>query len=152
ATKVVMANMAEHWREPDHGIWEVRGEPKHFLSSKVMCWFAAHTSAELARIRAEEKLAAEWTALADEIKADVCKTGVDSRGVFVQSYGSKTLDASNLLMTMLGFLPPDDERLRATIFAIAKELTVDGLVLRYDTTTTDDGLSGEEGTFCICSF
>jgi GH15 family glucan-1,4-alpha-glucosidase len=144
--------MRSHWREPDRGIWEVRGEPKHFVSSKVMCWLAAHVAAKIARTREDEAYEGEMTALADEIRADILQNGVDERGVFTQHYGSKSLDASTLLMPMLGFLPPEDPRLRATILAIADELTVDGLVLRYKVDDTDDGLEGEEGTFCICSF
>jgi GH15 family glucan-1,4-alpha-glucosidase len=140
-----------HWREPDQGIWEVRGEPQHFTSSKLMCWVAADRGARLARLR-EERCAAEWQAAADEIHADVLEHGLDDRGVFVQHYGTKALDASVLLMPLLRFLPPDDERIRRTVLAVADELTVDGLVLRYKVDETDDGLSGEEGTFAICSF
>jgi alpha,alpha-trehalase len=140
------------WREPDRGIWEVRGEPKHFTSSKVMCWVAADRGARLARLRDEAELAARWQVAADEIHADICTNGVDERGVFTQHYGTTSLDASLLLMALVGFLPPDDERLVATVEAIADELTVDGLVLRYRVKETDDGLSGEEGSFTICSF
>src|SRR5205085_228062 len=93
-----------------------------------------------------------WQAAADEMKADSCKRGVDSRGVFVQHYDTKALDASCLLMPLVRFLPPEDPRVRATVLAIANELTVDGMVLRYRTDETDDGLRGEEGTFTICSF
>ena len=93
-----------------------------------------------------------WQKAADEIKAEICDKGVDDRGVFVQHYDTNDLDASNLLIPIMGFLPPDDERVRATVLAIADELTKDGLVLRYRVDTTDDGLSGEEGTFTICSF
>jgi alpha,alpha-trehalase len=140
------------WREPDRGIWEVRGEPKHFTSSKVMCWVAADRGARLARLRDEIELADRWQAAADEIHADICTNGVDERGVFTQHYDTTSLDASLLLMALVGFLPPDDERLVATVEAIADELTVDGLVLRYRVKETDDGLSGEEGSFTICSF
>jgi alpha,alpha-trehalase len=141
-----------HWREPDQGIWEVRGAPKHFTSSKAMCWVAADRGARLARMREEHDLAAEWQAAADEIHADVCARGVDDRGVFTQHYDTQALDASCLLMALVGFLPPDDPRIVATVNAIADELTVEGLVLRYRVKETDDGLSGEEGTFTICSF
>jgi GH15 family glucan-1,4-alpha-glucosidase len=141
-----------HWREPDRGIWEVRGEPKHFTSSKIMCWVAADRGARLAELRDEEGLAARWQAAASEIKADVLANGVDERGVLTQFYGSKALDASVLLAPLMRFLPPDDERIRATVAAIADELTVDGLVLRYRVEETDDGLTGEEGVFTICSF
>ena len=142
----------EHWREPDRGIWEVRGEPRHFTSSKVMCWVAADRGARLARLRENDELAARWQAAADEMHADICEHGVDERGVFTQYYGTTALDASNLLIPLLGFLPPDDPRLRATVLAIADELTEHGLVLRYRVEQTDDGLTGEEGTFTICSW
>ncbi|MDQ6742246.1 MAG: glycoside hydrolase family 15 protein [Candidatus Dormibacteraeota bacterium] len=141
-----------HWREPDRGMWEVRGDPKHFTSSKMMCWVAADRGARLARIREDWALAETWQAAADEIHADICANGVDDRGVFTQYYGSKALDASMLLMPLLRFLPADDPRMRRTVLAIADELTDDDLVKRYEVEETDDGLSGEEGTFAICSF
>jgi GH15 family glucan-1,4-alpha-glucosidase len=141
-----------HWRGPDRGIWEVRGEPQHFTSSKVMCWVAADRGARLARLRDEADVADRWQAAADEIHADVCANGLDARGVFTQYYGTDALDASLLLMPLVRFLPPTDERVRRTVLAIADELTVDGLVLRYRTEQTDDGLSSEEGSFTICSF
>jgi alpha,alpha-trehalase len=142
----------EHFPEPDRGIWEVRGAPKHFTSSKVMCWVAADRGARLARLREQFELAAKWQAAADEMHADILAHGVDERGVFTQYYGTTALDASALLIPLVGFLPRDDPRLRATVRAIADELTVDGLVLRYRVEETDDGLAGEEGTFTICSF
>ena len=141
-----------HWREPDRGIWEVRGEPKHFTSSKMYCWVALDRGARLARRRGDEALTDKWQAVADEIHADVLAHGLDDRGVFTQHYGGTALDASLLLLPLVRFLPADDERIRATVLAIADELTVDGLVLRYRVEETDDGLSGEEGTFAICSF
>ena len=141
-----------NWRLPDRGIWEVRGEPKHFTSSKLMCWVAVDRGARLARIREEHELAAEWQAAADQIHADICEHGLDERGVFVQHYDTDALDASVLLMPLVRFLPADDPRIVSTVYAIADELTVDGLVLRYRVKETDDGLSGEEGSFTICSF
>ncbi|HUO70030.1 MAG TPA: glycoside hydrolase family 15 protein [Solirubrobacteraceae bacterium] len=141
-----------HWREPDRGIWEVRGEPKHFTSSKVMCWVAADRGARLAQIRADERTAERWEAAAAEIHADICANAVDERGVFVQHYDTAALDASVLLMPLVRFLPPDDDRIRDTVRAVADELTEEGLVLRYRVDETDDGFSGEEGTFTICSF
>ena len=141
-----------HWREPDRGMWEVRGEPQHFTSSKMMCWVAADRGARLARIREDLDLAGRWQAAADEMHADICANGVDERGVFTQHYGTQALDASLLLMPLVRFLPPQDPRVRATVMAIAEELTVEGLVLRYRVKETDDGLSGEEGSFNICSF
>jgi alpha,alpha-trehalase len=142
----------EKWREPDRGIWEIRGEPQHFTSSKLMCWVAADRGARLAEIRDELEYGARWQSAADEIKADICDNALDDRGVFTQHYDTDALDASVLLMVLTRFLPPDDERIRKTVLAIADELTLDGLVLRYRTDETDDGLAGEEGTFTICSF
>jgi alpha,alpha-trehalase len=142
----------EHWREPDHGVWEVRGEPKHFTSSKLMCWVAADRGARLAEIRGDLEHAVRWQTAADEIKDDICTNALDARGVFCQHYETTALDASVLLMPLVRFLPRGDERIRRTVLAVADELTVDGLVLRYRTEETDDGLRGEEGTFTICSF
>jgi GH15 family glucan-1,4-alpha-glucosidase len=142
----------ERWREPDRGIWEVRGEPRHFTSSKVFCWVAADRGARLARLRGDATAAERWQAAADEMHAEICDRGIDDRGVFVQHYDTDALDASLLLVPLVGFLPPSDDRVRATVLAIADELTEDGLVLRYRVDSTDDGLQGEEGTFTICSF
>jgi GH15 family glucan-1,4-alpha-glucosidase len=142
----------ENWHKPDRGIWEVRGEPKHFTSSKLMCWVAADRGARLAALREEDKLVERWQAGAKEIHEDICANGVDKRGVFTQHYDTDALDASVLLMPLVRFLPPSDERIKKTVLAIADELTEDGLVLRYRVEETDDGLSGEEGTFAICSF
>ena len=141
-----------NWREPDRGIWEVRGEPKHFTSSKMFCWVALDRGARLAEIREDAQHTERWRSVADEIHDDVCTNGVDERGVFVQYYGSTALDASLLLMPLVRFLPPSDDRIRDTVFAIADELTEYGLVMRYRTEQTDDGLAGQEGTFMICSF
>jgi GH15 family glucan-1,4-alpha-glucosidase len=142
----------ECWRLPDQGIWEARGEPKHYTSSKLMCWVALDRGARLAARRGKMALADEWREVANEIHAEICEKGLDSRGVFVQHYDSDALDASNLLMPLVRFLPHDDPRVRATVLAIADELSDNGLVLRYKVDETDDGLSGEEGTFLICSF
>ncbi len=142
----------ENWREPDRGIWEVRGEPQHFTSSKLMCWVAVDRGARLAHIRADHATAQRWREAAEEIHADICEHAIDNRGVFVQAYGATALDASVLLMPLVRFLPPDDERVRATVLAIADELTENGLVLRYRVNDTDDGFASEEGTFTICSF
>ena len=117
-----------------------------------MCWVALDRGARLARMYDEPMYAEKWQALADQIHADICQNGVDDRGVFVQRYGSTALDASLLLLPLLRFLPPEDPRIRATVLAIADELTHEGLVLRYRVEETDDGLQGEEGTFTICSF
>jgi GH15 family glucan-1,4-alpha-glucosidase len=142
----------ENWREPDQGLWEVRGEPRHFTSSKLMCWVAVDRGARIAEIREDTERALRWQAAADEIKADICEHALDERGVFCQHYETNALDASVLLMPLVRFLPADDERIHATVLTIAEELTVDGLVLRYRVEETDDGLRGEEGTFTICSF
>ncbi len=142
----------QYWREPDQGIWEVRGAPKHFTASKVMCWVAAARGAHLAEERGDEERAKRWRAGADKIKAEVLDKGVSDRGVFRQHYKTDDLDASLLLLPIMGFLPPDDKRIKATVLAIADELTKDGLVLRYRVDGTDTGFEGEEGTFTICSF
>jgi alpha,alpha-trehalase len=142
----------ENWSEPDRGIWEVRGEPRHFTSSKLMCWVAADRGARLAEIRKDNRAAERWRAAADQIHADICEHALDARGVFVQHYDTTALDASVLLMPLVRFLPADDPRIRDTVLAIADELTESGLVLRYRVDETDDGLAGEEGTFAICSF
>ena len=141
-----------HWREPDQGLWEVRGPARHFTASKVLCWVAADRGAKLAQLRGDDEHAVAWRKAADEIHADVCANATDDRGVFGQYYGTTVLDASALLIPLVGFLPPDDERVRATVLAITDELTEDELVLRYRVEETDDGFSGEEGTFTICSF
>jgi GH15 family glucan-1,4-alpha-glucosidase len=142
----------ENWADPDRGIWEVRGEPRHFTSSKLMCWVALDRGARLAEMREELDLAARWQEIADEIHADICTNAVDERGVFCQHYDTDALDASCLLIPLVRFLPPDDERVVATVNAIDRELTEQGLVLRYRVSETDDGLVGEEGSFAICSF
>jgi GH15 family glucan-1,4-alpha-glucosidase len=143
---------AKVWKEPDQGIWEARGEPRHYVSSKLMCWVAMDRGARLAERRGEQEQAEHWQSLADEIREDILTRGVDSRGVFRQHYDTDELDASSLLVPLMRFLPPQDERVRATVMAIREELTEGGLVLRYRTDATDDGLHGEEGTFLICSF
>jgi alpha,alpha-trehalase len=140
------------WREPDQGIWEARGAPQHYVSSKLMCWVALDRAAQLAEIRGDSDAQESWRATAEEIRADILEHGVDDRGVLRQHYETDSLDASALLAAIFGFLPGEDERLRATVKAIAEELTEDGFVLRYKTNETDDGLSGKEGTFLICSF
>ena len=142
----------KYWREPDAGIWEVRGELQHFTSSKIMCWVAVDRGAKIARLTGEDGKASEWELAAQQIKDDILANGVDERGVLTQHYGTKALDASLLLAPLLRFLPPEDPIIRKTVLAIADELTINGLVLRYKVTETDDGFSGEEGSFTICSF
>jgi GH15 family glucan-1,4-alpha-glucosidase len=140
------------WRQPDQGIWEASGKPQHYVSSKLMGWVALDRAAKLADIRGDQDLAATWGATAAEIKDDILTQGVDQRGVLRQHYDTDALDASTLLAAIFGFLAPDDKRLRASVLAIADELTENGFVLRYRTEETDDGMSGKEGTFLICSF
>jgi len=140
------------WRDPDQGIWEARGAPQHYVSSKLMCWVALDRASQLAAIRGDDARAQEWRATAEKIHADILSNGLRHDGVLRQHYATDALDASVLLAAIFGFLPRDDERLRATVNAIAKELTENGFVLRYHTAETDDGLSGKEGTFLICSF
>jgi len=132
------------WRKPDRGIWEIRGEPKHFTSSKMFCWVACDRGARLAEIREDWEQAKAWRAEADEIHTDVLEHGLDDRGVFVQHYDTDALDAALLLMPLLRFLPPQDERVRNTVLAIADELTESGLVLRYRTEETDDDFREHE--------
>ena len=139
------------WQNPDQGIWEARGKPQHYVSSKLMCWVALDRAAKLAEIRGDPKLQEKWAAVADEIRADILEHGVRD-GVLRQHYETESLDASTLLAAIFGFLPGDDETLRKSVLAIANDLTEDGFVLRYRTGETDDGLSGKEGTFLICSF
>jgi GH15 family glucan-1,4-alpha-glucosidase len=140
------------WQDPDQGIWEARGAPQHYVSSKLMCWVALDRAAQLANIRGDNARVSEWRAVADEIRADILEHGVRDDGVLRQHYATDALDASVLLAAIFEFLPPDDKRLRATVRAIATDLTENGFVLRYHTDETDDGLSGKEGTFLICSF
>jgi GH15 family glucan-1,4-alpha-glucosidase len=141
------------WSQPDEGIWEVRGGPQHFTHSKVMAWVAvdrALKSAEQFGLKAPTE---RWRALRDAIHADVCRHGYDaSLGSFVQAYGSRQLDASLLLLPLVGFLPPDDPRVLGTVRAVERKLCVDGVVLRYDSTATADGLPPGEGAFLACSF
>jgi GH15 family glucan-1,4-alpha-glucosidase len=139
------------WEEPDQGIWEARGEPKHYVSSKLMCWVAVDRGRRLAD-RLEDERFSDWAETADRIRADILEKGVSDRGVFRQHYETDALDASTLLVPLFRFLPPDDERVVNTVHAIRDELTENGLVLRYRVDETDDGLHGKEATFTICSF
>jgi alpha,alpha-trehalase len=146
---------ARRWRETDQGMWEMRGEPRHHLSSKVLCWTALDRAVRLAPQLGDHSKLEEWTAAREEIHATVLARGwSEARQAFGQSFDSDELDAAQLLMPILGFLPADDPRMRSTIDAIADDLTEDGLVLRYrnEQGLNADGLTGEEGTFVICSF
>jgi alpha,alpha-trehalase len=139
------------WREPDQGIWEARGAPQHYVSSKLMCWVALDRAAKLASIGGDDERESRWRAGADEVHADILEHGIRD-GVLRQHYDTDALDASTLLAVQFGFLPASDERLRKSVDAIDSDLTEDGFVLRYRTDETDDGLSGKEGSFLICSF
>jgi GH15 family glucan-1,4-alpha-glucosidase len=152
--RAIMEHLEEAWRRPDHGIWEVRGPPRHFTHSKIMVWVAFDRM-----VRSAEKFSLDgpvehWRRVRDEVHAEVCAKGFDpGLGAFTQSYGSRTLDASLLQIPLVGFLPADDPRVRGTVAAIERDLMVDGLVRRYNTAKTDDGLGRqEEGAFLACSF
>jgi GH15 family glucan-1,4-alpha-glucosidase len=140
------------WNKPDQGIWEGRGKPKHYVSSKLMCWVAVDRGVRLATRLADADRIDRWTKIAEEIRQEILDRGVSERGVFRQHYDTDALDASTLLVPLVRFLPAHDERVKATVRAIAEELTDGGLVLRYRVDETDDGLHGEEATFTICSF
>jgi alpha,alpha-trehalase len=141
----------ERWRERDQGIWEVRSEPRHFLYSKLMCWVALNQGIRLADVLNAHQRVEKWTATREEIRRTILEEGWNqSTGAFTQSFGDEALDASTLVMPMVGFLPAKDPRMRATIDAIAERLTDPrGLVYRY---VASDGLKGEEGTFLLCTF
>ncbi|MET9928029.1 MULTISPECIES: glycoside hydrolase family 15 protein [unclassified Streptomyces] len=149
--------LEKHWEEPDEGIWEVRGPRRHFVHSKVMAWVAVDRTIKLVESGDVDGPLERWYELRDDIHRDVCERGYDKeRNTFTQSYGSKELDASLLLIPQMGFLPPDDKRVIGTIEAIQRELsTEDGFILRYPTEGDDagvDGLEGDEGAFLACSF
>jgi GH15 family glucan-1,4-alpha-glucosidase len=141
------------WTEPDEGIWEMRGGAQHFTYSKVMAWVAFDRAIKSAEQFGLEGPIDRWREVAATIHADVCRRGYDQElGSFVQSYGSKHLDASLLQLPLVGFLPPDDPRVRGTCQAIERRLLVDGFVMRYDTAASKDGLPPGEGAFLACSF
>jgi alpha,alpha-trehalase len=147
---------AEGWRGKDAGMWEMRGEPQHHLSSKVLCWTALDRAVKLAPALGSYGKTEAWAQERDRIREAILERGWSAkRQAYAQSFDSDELDAAALLMPILGFLPADDERMRSTIEAIARDLTEDGLVLRYRNQAegvNPDGLAGEEGTFVICSF
>jgi GH15 family glucan-1,4-alpha-glucosidase len=153
----LLSKLVEHletiWEQPDHGIWEVRGGPQHFTYSKVMAWVAFDRAVKIAEKGAFDAPLQRWKTIRDVIHEQICAKAFDAKlNSFVQSYGSNQLDASVLLMPMVGFLPPEDPRIRGTVAAIEKHLMRDGLVMRYDTRKTEDGLPGPEGKFLACSF
>ena len=150
---VLLKFLESHWQQPDEGIWEVRGPRRHFTHSKVMAWVAFDRAIKDAQAFGLEGPVERWRQVRDAIHAEVCAAGYDARGnTFVQSYGSPHLDASLLLIPQVGFLPPDDPRVRGTVDAIERNLVVDGLVLRYSTATDADALPPGEGAFLPCSF
>jgi GH15 family glucan-1,4-alpha-glucosidase len=157
-TRAFLAALADaaavRWTQPDQGIWEVRGDPQHFLYSKVMCWVALDRAIRLADIIGDPARVEEWRRARDKIADVVLREGWDeAAGAFTQYIGSQALDASNLMMAIVGFLPATDPRMLATIEATGKRLTDDrGLVYRYRTEGGVDGLAGEEGTFLLCTF
>jgi GH15 family glucan-1,4-alpha-glucosidase len=151
--RALVAHVAATWAEPDEGIWEVRGPRQHFTHSKFMAWVAVDRAVRSIAEHGREGPLAEWTLLRDQIHADVCARAFNPRlGAFAQAYDSEVLDASVLLMPLVGFLPPDDPRVVGTVRAVERSLVVDGLVRRYDTRATDDGLPPGEGVFLACSF
>lgn len=156
-SRVIMPFLEKVWHMPDKGIWEIRSEPRHFTHSKVMTWVAFDRNATLlaasAQTNEERQLAAHYRSVANDIHADVCLNGYDPViGSFTQTYGSRALDASLLQIALTGFLPADDPRFIGTVAAIEKNLIQDGLLLRYDTERSTDGVAGSEGTFLVCSF
>jgi GH15 family glucan-1,4-alpha-glucosidase len=141
------------WKEPDEGLWEVRGPRRHFTHSKILAWVAADRAVRTVEQMGMEGPVGRYRALRDEIHADVCAKGYDSdRQTFTQSYGSRALDASLLLIPQVGFLPPTDDRVRGTLRAVQADLGADGMVRRYDTDEAADGVAGDEGAFLACSF
>ncbi|SFD67674.1 Glucoamylase (glucan-1,4-alpha-glucosidase), GH15 family [Streptomyces aidingensis] len=149
--------LEDHWDEPDEGIWEVRGPRRHFVHSKVMAWVAVDRAVKLIESGEVDGPLDRWRELRDDIHRTVCERGYDKeRNTFTQSFGSKELDASLLLIPQMGFLPPDDKRVIGTVEAIQRELsTPDGFILRYPTAGDEpgvDGLRGDEGAFLACSF
>jgi GH15 family glucan-1,4-alpha-glucosidase len=151
--RALLTFLEEHWRAPDEGIWEIRGPRRHFVYSKVMAWVAFDRAVKAVERFGFNGPVDEWRRTRDEIHRDVCAKGFDrSRNSFVQHYDTTDLDASTLLIPLVGFLPPEDPRVRATVEAIERNLVVDGLVLRYATESGVDHLPPGEGTFLPCSF
>jgi len=149
--RTIVNHVCDHWHETDNGIWEVRSEPRHFVYSKIMCWVALDRGIKVAEQQHLEGELERWHHIRDEIRADVLTHGYNSAiGAFTQSYGDNTLDASNLVLPLVGFIPADDPRMRSTVDRIIEKLTDEhGFVYRY---VSDDGLAGSEGTFGLCTF
>lgn len=157
--RLLMGVLADRWREPDEGIWEVRGPRRHFTHSKLMAWVAADRAVKAVDDYGHDGPVEQWRSMRGEIRNEILTKGVDDRGVFTQHYDTDALDASLLLVPLVGFLPADDDRVLATTDAIAEELMENGFLLRYRKSDDDarnvsdvDGLEGEEGAFLLCSF
>ncbi|HEY7209333.1 MAG TPA: glycoside hydrolase family 15 protein, partial [Bryobacteraceae bacterium] len=151
--KVLTEHLESVWSKPDEGIWEVRGPRRHFVFSKVMAWVAFDRAVRTVEMFGEEGPVDRWRKIRADIHGEVCRLGYSQHmKSFVQYYGSKELDASVLLMPLIGFLPPEDERVKNTVAAIEKGLMQDGLVARYNTRSGVDGIDGSEGVFLACSF
>jgi GH15 family glucan-1,4-alpha-glucosidase len=151
--KVLLEHLEEIWEQPDEGIWEIRGPAQNFVHSKVMAWVAFDRAAKSEHLGADEVKREHYRAIADRIQASVCEHGIDpERQCFTQAYGVDHMDASLLLLAIVGFLPADDPRIRNTVAEIEKRLLVNGIVLRYETDSGIDGLPPGEGAFLACSF
>jgi GH15 family glucan-1,4-alpha-glucosidase len=153
--RVLVDHVEGHWHEPDQGIWEVRSGPRQFTHSKVMAWVCVDRAIRVVERFGREGPVDRWRKLRAEMHSDICRRGTDpGRGCFVRAYGSSELDASLLLLPIVGFLPPDDQRVVRTVEAVQRELSDDGLLRRYrtDDEGNADGLAGDEGAFLACSF
>jgi GH15 family glucan-1,4-alpha-glucosidase len=153
--RVLVDHVEGHWHEPDQGIWEVRSDPQQFTHSKVMAWVCVDRAIRVMERFGRDGPVVRWRKLRTEMHNDICRQGTDpGRGCFVRAYGSSELDASLLLLPIVGFLPPDDQRVVRTVEAVQRELSVDGLLRRYrtDDEGNADGLAGDEGAFLACSF
>ncbi|MCK0512657.1 glycoside hydrolase family 15 protein [Aromatoleum buckelii] len=151
--KTILRQLEEDWNQPDEGIWEVRGGKRHFTHSRLMCWVAFDRAVKAVEGFGLEGPIGRWRAIREQIHDDICRHGWnEAKRSFVQYYGGSALDASLLLMAQVGFLPAADPRFASTVEAIERELRVDGLVLRYRSNETPDGLEGDEGAFLACTF
>src|SRR5262249_19385742 len=151
--RAILNFLESAWRKPDEGIWEVRGPRRHFTHSKVMAWVAFDRAVKIIERFTQDEPAERWRAARDAVHAEGCSRGFDVRkNSFVQYYGGQALDASLLMIPLVGFLPPEDPRVRGTVEAIERELMRDGFVLRYPTEENVDGLPPGEGAFLACTF
>jgi len=150
--RALLDHLEGAWQEPDEGIWEVRGPRRHFTHSKVMAWVAVDRAVQAVERFDQDGPVDRWRALREEIRADVLEHGVDDRGVLVQRYGASDLDASLLMVPLVGFLPPTDERVVRTVEAIQSELSHDGYLYRYRPDRDVEGIDGHEGAFLLCTF